>query len=67
MHSVELPTQSRAQVSIFSSSSHIGCLSCCRITEPEERELASRDVVSRRMEEHIAKGKGVKTPFGDHL
>src|SRR5205809_2094972 len=35
--------------------------------EPEKKELASRDVVSRRMEEHIAKGKGVKTPFGDHL
>ena len=28
--------------------------------EPEKKELASRDVVSRRMEEHIAKGKGVK-------
>ena len=27
--------------------------------EPEKKELASRDVVSRRMEEHIAKGKGV--------
>ncbi len=35
--------------------------------EPEKKELASRDVVSRRMEEHIAKGKGVKSPFGDHL
>ena len=35
--------------------------------EPEKKELASRDVVSRRMEEHIAKGKGVKTRFGDHL
>jgi fumarate reductase flavoprotein subunit len=35
--------------------------------EPEKKELASRDVVSRRMEEHIAKGKGVKTPFGEHL
>jgi len=35
--------------------------------EPERKELASRDVVSRRMEEHIAKGKGAKTRFGDHL
>jgi fumarate reductase flavoprotein subunit len=35
--------------------------------EPEKMELASRDVVSRRMEEHIAKGKGVKSRFGDHL
>src|SRR5512134_3274520 len=35
--------------------------------EPEKKELASRDVVSRRMEEHIARGKGVKSQFGDHL
>jgi len=35
--------------------------------EPEKRELASRDVVSRRMEEHIAKGKAVQTRFGRHL
>lgn len=35
--------------------------------EPEKKELASRDVVSRRMEEHITKGKGAKSPFGDHL
>jgi fumarate reductase flavoprotein subunit len=35
--------------------------------EPEKKELASRDVVSRRMEAHIAKGKGVKTRFGEHL
>jgi fumarate reductase flavoprotein subunit len=35
--------------------------------EPEKKELASRDVVSRRMETHIAKGKGVKSRFGDHL
>jgi len=35
--------------------------------EPEKKELASRDVVSRRMEEHIAKGNGVKSRFGDHL
>ncbi|EFN2174545.1 fumarate reductase flavoprotein subunit [Campylobacter jejuni] len=35
--------------------------------EPEKKELASRDVVSRRMMEHICKGKGVKSPYGDHL
>jgi len=35
--------------------------------EPEKKELASRDVVSRRMEQHIAAGKGVKSRFGDHL
>ena len=35
--------------------------------EPEKKELASRDVVSRRMEEHIRKGKGVKSRFGDHI
>jgi fumarate reductase flavoprotein subunit len=35
--------------------------------EPEKKELASRDVVSRRMEEHIRKGKGVKSRWGDHL
>jgi fumarate reductase flavoprotein subunit len=35
--------------------------------EPEKKELASRDVVSRRMEEHIRKGHGVKSRFGDHL
>ena len=35
--------------------------------EPEKKELASRDVVSRRMIEHIRKGKGVKSPNGDHL
>ena len=35
--------------------------------EPEKKELASRDVVSRRMEEHIQKGKGVKSRFGEHL
>jgi fumarate reductase flavoprotein subunit len=35
--------------------------------EPEKKELASRDVVSRRMEEHIAAGKGVKNRFGEHL
>ena len=35
--------------------------------EPEKRELASRDVVSRRMEQHIRSGKGVKSRFGEHL
>ncbi len=35
--------------------------------EPEKKDLASRDVVSRRMMEHIRKGKGVPSSFGDHL
>lgn len=35
--------------------------------EPEKKELASRDVVSRRMEERIAQGKGVQSRFGEHL
>ncbi len=35
--------------------------------EPEKKELASRDVVSRRMTEHMRKGKGVKSQYGDHL
>ena len=35
--------------------------------EPEKKELASRDVVSRRMEQHIAAGKGVPGRFGQHL
>jgi fumarate reductase flavoprotein subunit len=35
--------------------------------EPEKKELASRDVVSRRMEEHIRRGKGVPSRFGPHL
>lgn len=35
--------------------------------EPEKRDLASRDVVSRRMLEHIKAGKGVKSPYGEHL
>jgi fumarate reductase flavoprotein subunit len=35
--------------------------------EPEKKELASRDVVSRRMIEHIRAGKGVSSPYGDHL
>ncbi|PAF42982.1 fumarate reductase flavoprotein subunit [Helicobacter sp. 11S03491-1] len=35
--------------------------------EPEKKELASRDVVSRRILEHIKSGKGVKSPYGDHV
>lgn len=35
--------------------------------EPEKKELASRDVVSRRMTEHMRAGKGVKSRYGDHL
>lgn len=35
--------------------------------EPEKKELASRDVVSRRMIERIREGKGVKSIYGDHL
>jgi len=35
--------------------------------EPDKKELASRDVVSRRMEEHIAAGHGVHSRFGEHL
>jgi fumarate reductase flavoprotein subunit len=35
--------------------------------EPEKKELASRDVVARRMEEHIHGGKGVQSRYGEHL
>ncbi|MGM0812508.1 fumarate reductase flavoprotein subunit [Thioalkalivibrio sp.] len=35
--------------------------------EPEKKELASRDVVSRRMTEHMRKGKGVPSRYGEHL
>jgi fumarate reductase flavoprotein subunit len=35
--------------------------------EPEKKELASRDVVSRRMAEHIRKGHGAPSRFGPHL
>ncbi len=35
--------------------------------EPEKKELASRDVVARRMETHIRSGKGVPSRFGEHL
>ena len=37
------------------------------IYEPEKAELASRDVVSRRMIEHMRAGKGVKSPNGEHV
>jgi fumarate reductase flavoprotein subunit len=35
--------------------------------EPDKKELASRDVVSRRMTEHMRKGKGSESRYGDHL
>ncbi|MEM0954720.1 MAG: fumarate reductase flavoprotein subunit [Pseudomonadota bacterium] len=35
--------------------------------EPDKRELASRDVVSRCMERRIAEGKAAETRFGKHL
>jgi len=35
--------------------------------EPEKKELASRDVVARRMEQHIKSGSGVQTRYGEHL
>ena len=35
--------------------------------EPERKELASRDVVSRRMITHIRKGLGVESQYGPHL
>jgi fumarate reductase flavoprotein subunit len=35
--------------------------------EPAKKELASRDVVSRRMTQHIRRGLGVESPFGPHL
>ncbi len=38
-----------------------------QIYEPAKQELASRDVVSRWMTHHIRIGKGVKSPYGDHL
>lgn len=37
------------------------------IYEPEKAELASRDVVSRRMTEHMRAGKGVQSAYGEHL
>ena len=35
--------------------------------EPAKAELASRDVVSRHMERHIAAGHGAASRFGEHL
>ncbi|MDO6461640.1 fumarate reductase flavoprotein subunit [Granulosicoccaceae sp. 1_MG-2023] len=35
--------------------------------EPDKAELASRDVVSRHMENHIRKGHGARSRFGEHL
>lgn len=35
--------------------------------EPEKKELASRDVVSRRMTAHMRMGLGVESPYGQHL
>ena len=35
--------------------------------EPNKKELASRDVVSRRMVQHMRKGLGVDSPYGPHL
>lgn len=35
--------------------------------EPEKQELASRDVVSRRITEHMRKGKGIESPDGTHV
>ncbi|MDL2280213.1 fumarate reductase flavoprotein subunit, partial [Desulfovibrio sp. OttesenSCG-928-G11] len=38
-----------------------------QVYEPEKAELASRDVVSRRMTEHMRAGKGVSSAYGEHL
>jgi len=35
--------------------------------EPAKKELASRDVVSRRMMQHIRLGNGIESPYGAHL
>ncbi|QSO54632.1 fumarate reductase flavoprotein subunit [Alicyclobacillus curvatus] len=35
--------------------------------EPKKKELASRDVVSRRMIQHMRRGYGVDSPYGQHL
>jgi fumarate reductase flavoprotein subunit len=35
--------------------------------EPDKAELASRDVVSRRMEQHMAAGHAARSRFGEHL
>ncbi|MGC7847301.1 fumarate reductase flavoprotein subunit [Desulforudis sp. 1088] len=35
--------------------------------EPVKKDLASRDVVARRMVQHMRKGLGVDSPYGPHL
>lgn len=35
--------------------------------EPAKKELASRDVVSRRIMQHIRAGYGVPSPYGEHV
>ncbi|MCL0080793.1 fumarate reductase flavoprotein subunit [Peptococcaceae bacterium] len=35
--------------------------------EPEKKDLASRDVVARRMMQHIRQGYGVASAYGQHL
>ncbi|MBP1933836.1 fumarate reductase flavoprotein subunit [Ammoniphilus resinae] len=35
--------------------------------EPKKKELASRDVVSRRIMQHIRQGYGVDSPYGAHV
>ncbi len=35
--------------------------------EPVKKELASRDVVSRRIMQHIRNGYGVESPYGQHV
>ncbi len=35
--------------------------------EPEKKELASRDVVSRHMVRHMREGHAVESPYGPHL
>ncbi|MFT5083857.1 MAG: fumarate reductase flavoprotein subunit [Lentisphaeria bacterium] len=35
--------------------------------EPEKKEFASRDAISRCMETHIRKGQGAQSRFGEHL
>jgi len=35
--------------------------------EPKKKELASRDVVSRRIMQHIRQGYGVESPYGAHV
>ncbi len=37
------------------------------IYEPDKAELASRDVVARWMTHHMRLGKGVPSPYGEHL